>query len=72
MTESEPEFQYMVDFGGLQPLAYWAKTELAPGVVIDAPGHPLKVVRVTVPAEPLGDATRPGRVGRAEAVRLPV
>ena len=72
MTDSEPVYQYKVDYGGQQPLSYWAKADLTPGMVIDTPGHPLRVLRVTVPAEPLGDANSPARVGRAEAERLPV
>jgi hypothetical protein len=64
MTD-ESVYQYKVYYGGLQPLSYWAKGELVPGQVIDTPGHPLKVLRVTVPAGF-------GIVGEAEAERLPV
>ena len=69
-TDRETVYQYKVDYGGQQPLSYWAKGELMPGMVIDTPGHPLRVLRVTVLAEPLGDASNPGRVGRAVAERL--
>jgi hypothetical protein len=72
MTDNETVYQYKVDYGGPQPLSYWTKTELTPGMVIDTPGHPLKILRVTVPAEPLGDEKNRGQVGRAEAERLPV
>ena len=72
MTESEPVYQYKVDYGGQRPLSYWTKADLTSGMVIDTPGHPLRVLRVTVRAEPLGDVSCLGRVGRAEAERLPV
>ena len=71
VTDRDALYQYKVDYGGPQPLSYWTKRELMPGMIIDTPGHPLRVLRVTVPADPRGDAEHPGRVGRADAERLP-
>jgi hypothetical protein len=67
MTDGEPEYQYLVHYGRPTPLPYWSRTELVPGVVIDTPGHPLKVLRVTVPAELRLSAAQPGKVGEAQA-----
>ena len=70
ISAEETVYQYKVDYGGQLPLSYWTKTELAPGMVIDTPGHPLKILNVAVRAEPLGDERNPGQVGRANADRL--